>query len=578
MNRSLLCVGMMTAVSLVALSMRANAQGSTQCVSLDSTGVQANEESYLGSFSADGRLIMFESEATNLAQGDVNGASDIFIHDRVSGVTTLVSQSISGVPGNAPSFFATFTPDGRFVAFASSASDLVANDANGNATDMFVRDLLSGTTELVSVSSAGEQANGDSGWGATSADGRYVAFLSRATNLVAGVVDGSNQVFLRDRVAGTTILVSRSSSGAVGDGDCWGVAISANGSIVSFGSTATNLVSGDSNQMSHVFVHEIASGVTECISATPSGLPGNGWSYNGELSADGRIATFASYSSDLIAGGTNGQCHEFVRDRLAGTTEIVSVDTSGNEGNGYSWPGNLSADGRFISFGSMASNLVAGDTNQSEDSFVHDRLTGETFLAGLTSTGHLCQYGSYGGRISPDGRHVAFSGQGEDIIPGGAHGHVLLFVRDLDGCSATVATYCAAGTTTSGCVPTISGSGTPSASAGSGFTIDVATVEGHKNGMFFYGLAGPEATAWGSSFLCVRSPLQRMGVVASGGASGSCIGQLSIDWNAYIATHPSSLGSPFVSGETVWVQAMFRDPTAPGGSNASDALWFTVCH
>ena len=578
MKRSMMCVRMMTAVSLVALSVRATAQGSTQCVSLDSTGVQANGESSPAAMSADGRFILFESDATNLAAGDVNGASDIFVHDRLTGATTLVSQSIHGVPGNAPSFSATITPDGRFVAFASSASDIIANDANGNTTDMFVRDRLTGTTELVSLSSAGEQANSDSGWGAISADGRYLAFLSRATNLVAGVADGSNQVYVRDRAAGTTILVSQSSHGTTADGDCWGVAISADGRVVSFGSAAMNLAPGDTNDVYDVFVHEIASGVTECISATPSGVAGNAWSYNGGLSADGRFASFASYSTDLIAGGANGHCQEYVRDRLAHTTEIVSVDTSGIEGNGYSWPGNLSADGRFVAFSSMASNLVPGDTNEWEDSFVHDRLTGETILAGLTSTGHLCQYGSYSGRISPDGRHVAFSGQGEDIVPGGAHGNVLLFVRDLEGCSATVATYCAAGTTTNGCVPTISGSGTPSASAASGFTIHVASVEGHKNGMFFYGIAGPDATAWGSSFACVRAPLQRMGVVASGGANGTCAGQLSIDWNAYIAAHPSSLGSPFVGGETVWVQAVFRDPAAPGRSNASDALWFTVCH
>jgi len=559
-------------------AIRARAQGSTQCVSRDSTGAQANGASSPASFAADGRLVLFQSDATNLAPADVNQASDVFVHDRSTGVTSLVSQSIAGVPGNAASFSATITPDGRFVAFASSSSDLVLNDANGQMSDMFVRDRLLGTTELVSLSTSGEQGDGDSGWGAISADARYVAFLSRATNLVAGSPYGTSEVYLRDRATGTTTLVSVSSSGEAANGDCWDVAISADGRIVSFSSVAANLVPGDTNDVNDVFVRNVATGSTRCVSINAAGVPGNAWCYNGALSADGRFASFAGYATDLIPGGTNGQCQEFVRDLLTDSTEIVSVDSSGAQGNDYSWPGNITADGRFVSFGSMATNLAPGDAANWEDSFVHDRVTGQTFLAGLTSTDQPCQFGSYGGRISPDGRYVAFSGQGADIVPGGTHGSVLLFVRDLEGCESTVATYCAAGTTTNGCVPAISSSGTPSASAGSGFTIHVASVEGHKNGMFFYGLAGPESVVWGASFLCVRSPLQRTGVIASGGASGSCAGQLSIDWNAYIATHPSALGSPFASGETVWAQAMFRDPAAPGGSNASDALWFTVCH
>jgi hypothetical protein len=183
---------------------------------------------------------------------------------------------------------------------------------------------------------------------------------------------------------------------------------------------------------------------------------------------------------------------------------------------------------------------------------------------------------AYAEQISADGRSVLFSSHGNEV-PGDSNGNLDLFVRELQGCSATIACYCSAGTTTSGCVPSISGSGTPSASAGSGFTIAVDSVEGHKNGMFLYGLNGPQSSPWGASFLCVQPPLQRMGLMPAGGAIGSCDGQLSIDWNQYIATHPAALGSPFQSGEVVWIQALFRDPAAPGGSNLSNGLWFSVC-
>jgi len=146
-------------------------------------------------------------------------------------------------------------------------------------------------------------------------------------------------------------------------------------------------------------------------------------------------------------------------------------------------------------------------------------------------------------------------------------------------CGATTV-YCTAGTTSNGCVPAISSSGLASATAGSGFTLSVANVEGQKSGLLFYGINGQASAVWASgstSFLCVKSPSQRMGTQSSGGTNGGCDGSLSEDWNLYLATHPTSLGQPFMGGETVWAQAWFRDPPAPKTTNLSDGLEFTVC-
>jgi hypothetical protein len=155
---------------------------------------------------------------------------------------------------------------------------------------------------------------------------------------------------------------------------------------------------------------------------------------------------------------------------------------------------------------------------------------------------------------------------------------VLIRIDLVPDCGVGVS-YCTGGTTTNGCVATITGSGTASASTGSGFTLSVANVEGTQTGILFYGLSGPKADAWGtgSSFLCVKSPLERMGTQNAGGTFGVCDGVLSIDWNAYIASTPSALGNPFAGGETVWAQGWFRDPPAPKTTSLSDGVEFVVC-
>ena len=355
--------------------------GTTERVSVASDGAQGNGSSGLVTFafppalSADGRFVAFVSFATNLVASDTNGATDVFVHDRQTGTTERVSVASDGTEGNAASAGAALSADGRFVAFHSAATNLVAGDTNGT-NDVFVHDRQTGITERVSVASDGTQGNKASSYPALSADGRFVAFDSDATNLVAGDTNGTTDVFVHDRQTGTTERVSVASGGGTqGNGKSGGFfafpALSADGRFVAFQSDATNLVAGDTNGTTDVFVHDRQTATTERVSV-------NGFSAGPALSADGRFVAFHSTGSNLVAGDTNGATDVFVHDRQTGTTERVSGASDGTQGNDASAGPALSADGRLVAFHSSATNLVAGDANRAYDVFVHDRAVSTT--------------------------------------------------------------------------------------------------------------------------------------------------------------------------------------------------------
>jgi Tol biopolymer transport system component len=351
---------------------RDRVNGTIERVSVDSAGVQGTGDSLDPSISADGRYVAFESQAPNLVPGDTNGSWDAFVHDRQSGTTERLSVDSGGVQGNNNSFDPCISADDRYVAFYSSATNLVSGDTN-EVFDIFVRDRQGGTTERVSVDSSGVQADGESEVPSISADGRYVAFQSLATNLVPGDTNGSWDIFVRDRQGGTTERVSVDSTGGQGDGNSYYPAISADGRYVAFYSLATKLVPGDKNRSADVFVHDRQRGTTERVSVDSSGTQGDGESRNPWISADGRYVAFESLATNLVPGDTNGIRDVFVRDRRSGTTERASVDSGGGQGNGDSGTPSISADGRYVAFHSFADNLVPGDTAGVYDVFIHDR-------------------------------------------------------------------------------------------------------------------------------------------------------------------------------------------------------------
>jgi Tol biopolymer transport system component len=370
-------------------------------ISVSSLGTQANNNSSLnmnvGGISDDGRYVAFQSVASNLVLGDTNGASDVFVHDNSTGTTTRVSVNALGVQGNGNSYWAGISADGTKVAFASEATNLVASDTNGYS-DVFVKNLSTGAVTLVSVSSLGAQGNGDSAQrllgneivpirAAISGNGNRVAFPSFATNLVAGDTNGISDIFVRDIAAGTTTRVSVSSLGAEAV-DTLGFignrhpAISDDGNVVAFTSGALNLVPGDTNAIKDVFVHVMSSGLTERVSVSNLGTQGYG-----------------------------------------------ELDFNTNEG------ASLSDDGRYVAFWSGAHGILVPDLNDNpfgNDVFVRDRTLGTTTLESVSALGVQgvgVEIGSYWPDISSDGSMIAFSSDAPNLVPGDTNNTSDVFVR-----------------------------------------------------------------------------------------------------------------------------------------------------
>jgi Tol biopolymer transport system component len=435
------------------------ARQQTTRASLNFSGGESNGNgSFATAMSASGRSVAFLSYATNLIPGGTNGALHVFVRDLVAGVTDLVSVDSSGAQANGNSNTTAISADGRYVAFGSSATNLVPGDTNV-ADDIFVHDrcisngsfvpVCAPTTELASVGFLG-QGDDASGNPAISADGRYVAFYSNATNLVPNDGNGVTDVFVHDRLTGDTERVSVDSAGVEGNFASGtlgfsGVAISADGRYVAFESTATNLDPPDANGVSSdVFVRDrcLSSG-TPIASCTPTtkrvtvdstGSQSNSASAVPSMSADGRYVAFSSIATNLVPGDMNGAEDIFVHDRLTGVTERVSVDSVGREANQGSSMSMfaMSADGRYVAFDTSATNLVPGDTNTKNDIFVHDRLTGATQRLSLDSTGNQANDHSYGAAISGDGGSVAFQTDATNLGPPDTNAVSDIIVRGAD--------------------------------------------------------------------------------------------------------------------------------------------------
>jgi len=339
------------------------------------------------------------------------------VHETVTGVTIRVSVDSSGNQGNGSSEDPSISSDGRYVAFHSWASNLVAGDTIG-AQDIFFHDSVTGETSRVSVDSSGNQGNGHSFSPSISSDGRYVAFWSMAGNLVPGDTNGDVDVFVHDTVTGETSRVSVDSSGNQGNGFSYWPSISSDGRFVAFVSWASNLVAGDTNGAWDVFVHDTVTGETSRVSVDSSGNQGNGDSFSPSISSDGRYVAFHSWASNLVAGDKNEVNDVFVHDTVTGVTTRVSVNSSGKQGKGSSENPSISSDGRFVAFHSNATNLVAGDTNGAYDVFFHDTVTGVTSRVSVDSSGNQGDDVSYSPSISSDGRYVAFSSEATNLVSG----------------------------------------------------------------------------------------------------------------------------------------------------------------
>jgi Tol biopolymer transport system component len=355
---------------------RDTAAGTTERVSVSSAGVQADGPSFMPSVSAGGRYVAFASRATNLVKGDRNGAMDVFLRDRLQGTTVLVSRAAGGAHGNADSSQPDLSADGRFVALTSRSSNLVPDDHN-QVDDVFVKDMATGGVALASVAWNGVQANSFCIFPTVSDDGTVVGFMSGASNLVPEQdVNGADDIFVRDLAAGTTVLASAGPHGEFVEAESRDPDLSGDGRFIGFDSNGPLLHTVLIVRTYHVYLREIATGSMKIVDKTPTGTPSMGFSETPSLSRDGSRVLFASDSADLVPGDTNGFMDVFVRDMATGRTILVSISSSGVQGNGSSGDtgSELAALGRVSAFLSRATNLVLGDRNGMPDAFVHGRI------------------------------------------------------------------------------------------------------------------------------------------------------------------------------------------------------------
>jgi Tol biopolymer transport system component len=343
--------------------------GTTERVSVPSTGGEADGDSYGPSISADGRYVAFTSSASNLTPGDRNDDLDVFVRDRVGRSTMLASAGPQGAMGDGPSMAPSISADGRFVAFESDAGSLVAGDTNGTG-DVFIHDFVADVTRRISVAGNEQQTESPSFGAAISADGSSVAFESFSSRLVPDDTNGALDVFVADVASGAITRVSLASDGGQADDRSYSPSISSDGRMVAFSSFATNLVGDDTNRLLDVFLRRRDQQTTTRLSVGPDGAEGDGLSFAPVVSADGAQVVFSSEASNLVRDDSNATRDVFVASTASGALTRLSRGRSRAQGDGPSLGAVVDGSGAMVAFASFATNLVADDTNGQSDVFV----------------------------------------------------------------------------------------------------------------------------------------------------------------------------------------------------------------
>ena len=411
----------------------------TTRVSVGDMCVEGNGDSSLydiPALSGTGRFVTFMSAASNLVSIDLNNAKDIFVHDRQSGQTDIVSVNTAGFPGNDDSVSPDISDDGRFVVFKSDASNLVIGDTN-NKSDIFIHDRSTGETELISNGLDGHPADCYSGSPSISFDGRFITFHSCASNLVENDENGTYDIFVYDTLTESTELVSKSSISVPGNNQSTEPAISSDGNFVAYHSLANNLVEGDTNGAYDIFLHDLTTGSTIRVSRNSQGEQGNNHSGLPSLSSDGSYITYHSYADNLVPDDNNLFVDVFLFNRISGETEIISVNSQNIQGDNESSVSSISADGNLVVFKSKSTNLVTDDTNAVMDIFIRDRSSGNTRRVSISSTGLEANQDSEDPVISGDGSSTAFWSISATLVSNDLNGAVDVFVNSVsDGDSS----------------------------------------------------------------------------------------------------------------------------------------------
>jgi Tol biopolymer transport system component len=538
-----LSLGMAVLVGLASAG-AARAQYTAR-VSVSSDGEQANDSTGWTVCSGDGRFAVFASSASNLVPGDANGVKDVFIRDRFTGEVSLVSVSTAGLQGDGASDQPAVSADGRYVVFQSLATNLAPGGAAG-LLDVFLRDRQLGTTELISASGDGSPSDGESGAADVSDDGRFVAFVSAASNLVAEDGDTLPDIFVRDRRLGVTTLESVTTDGTKAQGSCSSPTLSADGAVLAFASCASNLVGGPPQPCltANVFVRDRLEHTTTVISTGLDGQPSYG-SSGPRLSADGRHVAFSSIVAQdprLPIASSSGNV--FLRDLELQVTQLVNVDSDGQWLDPYT-DSAVSRDGRFVAF---------GKSTEIQPAYVRDMLEGTTQPVTVTLDGDPAVLGGFVSphAISRDGRFVAFTSASSDLVSTDTNNVDDAFVYD----TRPFFTDLGHGLAGSNGTPTLAATGKPL--AGDAVSWLLGDAKPSAPSALIIGNTNASAPFKGGTLV----PLPQVLIPATTSAAGGA---------AFAATWP-----PGVPADTVlYFQWWIEDQAGPAGFAASTALQLT---
>ncbi len=347
------------------------ANDSLELISKSANGVVGDLDSFDPVPSADGRRIAFMSWARNLDPLDANNNADVFLHDRKTHKTYTISINLSGHTGTGLSADPDLTADGRYVTFKSGAADLVAGDVN-TREDVFRRDTLLGVTELVSCNATGGQASSDSSFSSISDDGRFVAFQSAANDLVGTEIDYFDDIFVKDMLTGAVEQISIRPAGGMINAPCTYPTISADGTKVAYITDANTLIPGDTSGYRDVFVYDRTTASLVCASLTSTNVNANGPVISYKLSPDGLFVAFDNAANQIVPSDNNFIGDVFLCDLTLGTTSLVSVSTGlPSVPLGGEQPDVANGGIRTV-FHSQAGQFVPNDTNGADDVFLRD--------------------------------------------------------------------------------------------------------------------------------------------------------------------------------------------------------------
>lgn len=515
--------------------------------------------------SHDARYMVWSTIAPDVVAGDTNGLEDVFLRDRIQNTTIRASVGDAGQQGNGYCDGCAVSNDGRYVVFTSTSDNLVPGDTNVRK-DIFLRDVVAGTTTLVSHTPGGGPGDGHSEFPTISGDGSVVAFESFATDLVPGDTNASTDVFLYDVATGTVTLASAAGGGPA-NSTSQRPALAADGGWLAFQSAATNLVPGDTNARVDVFVRDLTTGMLH--RATPPGAQFDQNCTEPDVSADGRYVAFVTASTNIVSGGNANGFHIARWDRVTGAVDPVSVNVNGNLPVDFCSAPVISDDGAWVGFQSGTATLVPNDTNAKQDVFVRNVPLGWTERVSVRHGGaQIVGSDSRSPTMSGDGRFTGFVCTSFDVVQNDSNSGADVFLRDRGHSSAVAGKeYCFSTTNSSGLAAHTVALGNPRLAA-QALTLATAGLPTNQFGFYFMSQSTNFVALFGGSQgnLCLGGPIARLdrNILNSG-----ALGRTSLALSA--ANFPN--GVAFAAGERWNFQYWFRDTV--GGtptSNTSSAV------